>query len=228
MLIMQKKASHRKRNAKKEHILIMCAHNDDQIIGAGGTLAKYAKEGKKVITVIFSYGEGSHPWLKRHITREIRLKEAEKANKVLGCTDVVYLGLSDDEFIDKLNEKIKGRIKAIIMKKKPSKIFTHAPDDPHSHHRAVHDITLEVLDAIRYKCDVYTYDIWNPIKVKKRDAPKLVVDISDTFRTKIKAFECHKSQKATFFSLIWYVYLQAFFRGLDNDVKYAEVFHKDR
>jgi len=37
---------------KKETILVLAAHNDDQAIGAGGTLAKYAQEGKKVISLL--------------------------------------------------------------------------------------------------------------------------------------------------------------------------------
>jgi LmbE family N-acetylglucosaminyl deacetylase len=50
--------------AKKGTVLVIVAHNDDHIIGAGGTLAKYAQEGKKVRTIIMSYGESSHPHLK--------------------------------------------------------------------------------------------------------------------------------------------------------------------
>ena len=42
---------------RKEAVLFLCAHNDDQLIGAGGTIAKYAKEGKKIVTIVFSFGE---------------------------------------------------------------------------------------------------------------------------------------------------------------------------
>lgn len=39
-----------------ERILVIVAHSDDQMLGPGGTLVKYAKEGKEIHTVIFSYG----------------------------------------------------------------------------------------------------------------------------------------------------------------------------
>src|SRR5512137_2295312 len=42
-------------------VLIICAHSDDQVFGPGGTVAKYAKEGKRVHTIIFSYGEKGMP-----------------------------------------------------------------------------------------------------------------------------------------------------------------------
>ena len=42
----------------KNTVLVICAHPDDEIIGAGGTIATYAREGKDVITIIFSNGAG--------------------------------------------------------------------------------------------------------------------------------------------------------------------------
>ena len=48
-------------------MLVVCAHPDDNILGAGGTIAKYSSEGKKVITVIASYGESGNPWLKENV-----------------------------------------------------------------------------------------------------------------------------------------------------------------
>jgi LmbE family N-acetylglucosaminyl deacetylase len=56
--------------------------------------------------------------------------------------------------------------------------------------------------------------------------PKLVVDITDTLKTKVEAFRKHKSQVAAIFSLMWNIYLQAILNGFNNHVKYAEVFYK--
>ena len=67
-----------------ESILFLIAHNDDQLIGAGGTIAKYAKEGKKVVTIIFSFGESSNPLEQDIFTRRTRVKESKQAAKVLG------------------------------------------------------------------------------------------------------------------------------------------------
>ncbi len=67
----------------KDTILVVCAHNDDQLFGAGGTLAKYVKEGKRVVVVIFSYGELSHPWLKKDSIQKTRLDECEESDKII-------------------------------------------------------------------------------------------------------------------------------------------------
>jgi len=59
-------------------ILFLCAHNDDQIVGAGGTIAKYAKEGRKIVTIIFSFGETSMPYLQEKISRRTRVLESKR------------------------------------------------------------------------------------------------------------------------------------------------------
>ncbi len=79
---------------KKENILVICAHSDDQIIGPGGTLSKYIKEGKNVFTIICTYGEKANPWLKEHIAIKTRVREAETANKLIGGKEVIFLGLT--------------------------------------------------------------------------------------------------------------------------------------
>ena len=45
---------------QQDRILILAPHPDDEILGVGGTIAKYSKEGKNNYVVIFSYGEVSH------------------------------------------------------------------------------------------------------------------------------------------------------------------------
>ncbi len=217
--------------AKKDAILVLCAHNDDQIIGVGGTLAKYAKEGKRVITAIFAFGEMSHPHLKPEVITKTRINESIASDKILGGSGINYLGLTEHELGSIMKnpekkEKIKNAIKKMIAKENPSKIFTHSLDDPHTLHRNVYRIVMEVIKEISTKADVYSFDIWNPIKIRERNSPKLVVNITNTFDKKIRAFKAHKSQKMTIISLLWNVYLKAIMHGWNNQCKYAEVFYK--
>ena len=212
---------------KKETILVLAAHNDDQVIGAGGTLAKYVKEGKQFITVVFSYGERSHPHLKPEVIIEARKKEAEDCDKILGGSGIIYLNLQEGKFPQEFKDKkIKTKITNIIKKSKPSKIFTHSIDDPHPDHRAIYKLIDDIIKEDKLKCDVYSFDIWNIIKIKHRDKPKLVVDITKTFEKKVKALQVHESQKLAVTSLLWKMYIKDFTNGFNNNCKYAEVFIK--
>ncbi|MBD3202682.1 hypothetical protein GF327_00165 [Candidatus Woesearchaeota archaeon] len=221
------------KDQKQETVLVLCAHNDDQIIGVGGTLAKYAKQGKHIITVIFSYGEKSHPHLKKDVIIKQRVKESISANKILCGEDseIYYLGLSETKFTKEIKEKnIAKQIKKIIKEKKPGKIFTHSIDDPHPDHRAIYKFVSEFLEEINYKGDVYSFNVWNLfINIRKRDRPKMVVDVSDTFKIKMQAFERHKSQMVQArLPLTWSIYFRAILNGLMHKMKFAEVFFKIR
>ena len=211
----------------KETILVLAAHNDDQVIGAGGTLAKYVEEGKKFITVVFSYGEKSHPHLKPEVIIEKRKQEAEECDKILGGSGIIYFGLEEGKFPEQFKKKkIKAKIKSLIKKLKPSKIFTHSIDDPHPDHRAIYHLIDEIIAKEKLTCDVYSFDIWNVIKLKHRNKPKLVVNITKTFDKKVKAFDVHESQKLALTALLWKIYLKDYTNGFNHNCKYAEVFIK--
>ncbi|MFC1774686.1 PIG-L deacetylase family protein [Nanoarchaeota archaeon] len=210
---------------KKETILVLCAHNDDQVIGAGGTLAKYAKQGCIVKSIIFSFGASSHPHLKSELIIKTRIKESLQADRILKGSGVAYLGLKEGKFKEEIKKKkVKERLQLLIKKEKPSKIFTHSINDPHGDHKAVFNLVMEMLNVI--DCEVYTFEIWTLFRLHNRYKPKLFEDISDTFDSKIKAFKSHKSQKISIVNLILSVYFKAAFNGWKYNCKYGEVFNK--
>ena len=50
----------------KDIILVVAAHPDDEVLGCGGTLAKYAKNKNNIVNVLFiSDGESSRPVSKK-------------------------------------------------------------------------------------------------------------------------------------------------------------------
>ena len=210
-----------------EVILVFCAHNDDQVIGAGGTLARYAQEGKEIFTYIFSFGEKSHPHLQKKVIAKIRVRECKKADKILGIQNTFFFGIKENEFYEEFKRRnLKQKLINILHVAHPSKIFTHALDDPHPDHRAVHDCILTTVKEMKLSCDIYSFDIWNLVKISHRNEPKLVVNITDTFSKKIAALSCHKSQKLVIWLFTGRLYVEAFINGLNNNCKFAEVFHK--
>ena len=202
---------------------------DDGVIGAGGTLAKYAQEGKIIKTVVFSFGEKSHPHIKPQIIKLKRYEEALKADKIMGGAGIAFLDLREMRLrTDAHKQGTDGLIRDIILHEKPSKIFIHSINDPMPDHRAVHKLVLDVLGTIDLPVEVYEFEVWNILNIFHRDLPKLVVDVSDTFTTKIKAFKAHTSQKGALVALTWKLYLQAISHGLTFGYTYAEVFSRVR
>lgn len=209
--------------------LIICAHSDDQVIGAGGTIAKLAREGVDVRTFICSFGEQSHPHLKPVEVRKTRVAESQRANQILGGGTVLFLAMREGKFWEDYEERRWGeKLERHLTDFKPDYIFTHAADDPHPDHRAVYRIALDVYSRAGLRCEVYSFDVWTLFNIKKRRNPKLAIDITQTFTRKLDALSTFKSQKVALFTLLWSVYAKAIYYGLKRNVRYAEVFYKVR
>lgn len=215
--------------SKRDTILIFSAHSDDFVLGAGGTIARYVKEGKKARVIVFSYGEKSHPWLKKHITKKMRAEEAFQASKVLRCK-MSFLDLHEFNFYNEFAlGPARRELEWIIAKEKPSTIFTHSQEDPHPDHQAVNKITLELYNSIpeRSKPDVYMYSVWNPVSFRTK-YPALYVDVTKTFTMKLKALQKFHSQRLH----IAYPFLLLLFRtvkdGFHIGKRFGEHFFKIR
>ncbi|MBU0979297.1 MAG: PIG-L family deacetylase [Nanoarchaeota archaeon] len=211
----------------KETIMVICAHSDDQIFGCGGSIIKYANEGNDIYTVIFSYGESSHPLMERKYAVETRVKESRRVDKFIKGKGVTFLGLYEKSMARQIKEKgIEERLKKLISQKKPDFIFTHSPSDPHPAHQICFRTVLKTVNSMNFRGNMYSFDIWNPIKIRGRRNPRLVVDITSTFHKKLKALQLFKSQRIAYITLFPLIFFSAVANGLAHDMRYAEVFLK--
>ncbi len=200
--------------SRKEKIVVFSAHSDDFVIGAGGTIAKYTQQRNKVLAVVFSYGELSHPWLKKKVVQKMRYKETEDASKLLKCKSI-FFDLKEGKFLDDYHAKnLKESLIQLLEKEKPTKIFTHSHEDPHPDHRAIHEITLEVFNELKEKPEVYMYSIWNPVSFKTQ-YPSLYVNVSKTFSLKLKALWKFKSQKVH----VSYPFILLMYKAIKDGIK---------
>ena len=85
---------------------------------------------------------------------------------------------------------------------------------------------MKIVNNLKIKTNVYVYDVWNPLSLLNRNKPKLYVDISSTFKKKVKALNLFKTQKAIIAQLLPGIYLRAITNGLSFGSKYAERFTK--
>lgn len=215
--------------------MIVAAHSDDQIIGVGGTAAKYAREGHNVYTIVFSQGEISHPHLQEEFIVPTRERETLNADKIIGGKEVTFIGLPEKNINNaEALEEAKKKLQKLIEQYNPIRIFTHSLKDAHPVHKKTVNIVLEIIDSDPKfkKIEVLTFDIWNPFKFSKKKYPRLVIDISEDFKTKTKAIKCFKSQFSIYAFLnyfaYWIVCFKNFWNGRKHKTKYAEVFYKLR
>jgi LmbE family N-acetylglucosaminyl deacetylase len=215
-----------------KRILVLCAHPDDHILGVGGAMAKFAKEGYDVVTVIFSLGEFSHPHLKPDVVARMRKEESERADKVIGGTQLIILGLRETHFAqDAKRKRVKTRLIRLFNRLRAEKIFVHSDKDYHPHHRLVNKIACESMSSAQAKSELYSYDILR-LGGRPRKA-RLVIDTSGYHAVKQRALQCFKSQFRLFSHLTVFLTplliltaIRDHFNGLRFGKRTAEVFYR--
>lgn len=123
-------------------LMAVLAHPDDESLGFGGTLAKYAREGVDVHLVTATRGEGGrfrgyprdderHPG--PTALGRIREGELRRAAGILGIRDVSFLDYCD-QHLDRANpHEAIGRIVHHLRRVRPDVVVTFGPDGAYGH-----------------------------------------------------------------------------------------------
>ncbi|MFS8640416.1 MAG: bacillithiol biosynthesis deacetylase BshB2 [Symbiobacteriaceae bacterium] len=184
----------------KEHLLVIMPHPDDETFATGGTIALYAQRGVPVTYVCGTRGEmgrrmGRPPFATRESLPELREKELREACRILGITDLRFLGLWDKtvEFEDP--DVLAARLMAIIAEIRPSLIITYHPEySVHPDHMALGRATIRAVAQLPpdERPPVYTRAFGKASKVLGE--PDVVVDVRPVWDIKLAAIRAHRSQ----------------------------------
>jgi len=149
-------------------LLAIHAHPDDESLGTGGTLAKYAAEGVETVLVCCTRGEEGEflnpsldPSEFRDRITEVRMKELEEAIKILGVKRVYFLGYRDSgtagkpsnshprALVNADTKEATGRLVRIMREVRPQVVITYNEKGLYGHpdHIAVNKITLSAIAA---------------------------------------------------------------------------------
>lgn len=218
----------------KKRILIIAAHPDDEILGCGGTIARLTMCGYEAYTLILGEGITSRDNIRnrgQRINEIARLKkEAQKANKILGITDVFFCDFPDNRFDTVPILDIVKSIEMIKNKIKPEMIVTHYEKDLNIDHRIAY---RAVITAIRPLADegvreIYAFEVMSSTEWQYPSSfsPDVFFDISNTINLKVKALNQYKSELKNFPHprSLEGIELNAKYRGMSIGVSYAEAF----
>jgi LmbE family N-acetylglucosaminyl deacetylase len=189
------------------------AHPDDQEFTVAGTLAKWARAGCEVVSVILTSGDGgsndpAHGVEYKPILAQIREGEQSAANETIGIHKTVYLHLPDGELEPTV--ALRKELTRIIRAHKPDVVVTGDPQGVfygngyinHPDHRAAAQLaTYAVFPSAGSRlvfADLLA-EGFEPHNVKRLylhgpEKPDTWVDISDVIDVKIAALKKHASQ----------------------------------
>ena len=185
--------------------LVITPHPDDAEGGAGGTIARWSREGRKGVLVVCTNGDKgtSDRSISPASLARTREKEQRHAAEAMGISEVVWLGLPDQGLED--NSEFREKLVRQIRAHRPHTVITVDPARPYIRHRDHYMCGRVTLDAIFPSArDHLAYpehleEGLEPHKVRevylfRPDAPDTYLDITDTFGAKMEALHRHASQ----------------------------------
>ena len=192
-------------HTEQESILVVMPHPDDSESGAGGTIARWCAEGKKVVLVVCT--DGSKGTSDRSVDpielAKTREQETLNAARVYGLAEVVFLRLPDQALED--NDEFREKIVRQIRIHRPRIVLTVEPDRPYIRHRDHSMAGRVTLDAVfPYARDHLAFpehldEGLEPHKVEevwlfRPEEPDTYVDVTAYFETRQDALHSHLSQ----------------------------------
>ncbi len=203
--------------SKKEYLpksaMSIHAHPDDQDFTVAGTLAKWARAGCEVVSVIITSGDaGSNdPARGAEYKPELAaLREAEQtaANNILGVKETIYMRQPDGELEPTI--ALRREVTKLIRRYKPEVVVTGDPQAVfygngyinHPDHRAAAQLATYAVfpsSGSRLLFADLLAEGYEPHNVKRLylhgpEKPDTWVDIGETLEAKIAALKQHASQ----------------------------------
>ena len=192
-----------------ERILVVTAHPDDVDFGCAGSVAHWTDAGIEVSYCIATNGEagGFDDSVPRPTMAEIRQAEQRVAAKVVGVTDLTFLGYPDGRL--EATIELRREISRAIRRVRPQRVIGQSPERnyqriyaSHPDHLAAGDATIAAVYPDARNPFAHPelleegFEPWSVAEIYLMAAagPDVFVDITETFERKLDALRSHASQ----------------------------------
>lgn len=196
-------------------VMVFFAHPDDGEFMAGGTISKWASEGKEITLCVVTNGShGSNdPNVQREDLIKAREQEQHAAAKVTGASNIIFLGYEDchvEDSHDLRRDMIREmrRVKPdVVIGPDPTTFFFAQRYINHPDHRNVGRALCAALSPGVTTVPIYRSELYDkgfePHEVKAAlfgmsPDSDFFVDITDWMDKKVEAIMVHYSQAPEF------------------------------
>jgi LmbE family N-acetylglucosaminyl deacetylase len=197
-------------------VLVLAPHTDDGEFGCGGTVARFAAHGSRVVYAAFSAAEQS---VLPHLPADILRTEVRLATAVLGIAqhDCLVFDFEVRRFPE-MRQNILDRLIELEREFKPDIVFLPSVNDTHQDHQT---IAHEGFRAFK-RTTMLGYEVpWNNLDFRT----SCFVEMSDrNLDTKIAALAKYESQKHRTYANPEFIRSLASTRGVQIGKRYAETF----
>jgi LmbE family N-acetylglucosaminyl deacetylase len=190
-------------------VLVVAAHPDDELLGCGGTLARYADAGVDVHVLILAEGATAREDLAVGDARDVALQElraaATRAAEILGVHPPRFQGFPDNRMDELPLICVVKAVEAVVEAVRPDVVYTHHGGDLNIDHRIAHQAVLTACrplpeSGVRTVLSFETVSSseWASEAVGMPFRPQRFVDIGAHLDRKRRALACYETEMRPF------------------------------
>lgn len=179
-------------------VLVIAAHPDDEILGAGATFAKHVDAGDDVHAVVLS--EGATARYEDTMTSTLR-DCAERSAAVIGFSSIQFLSMPDQRLDALPLLEVTQSVESIVAGLGAQIIYTHNPSDVNSDHGVVARATWTACrpyaaPSVRrlLAFDTPSSTEWAWPMTGSAFQPAWFVDVGATLQRKLDAMACYEPE----------------------------------
>lgn len=200
------------------NVLIVGAHFDDSELGAGGTAAKLADQGKNVYKVTLTDNVTKFEQRDIQVDYDSSVAQSKKACEILGIHEIEFEAEECSNLV--YSKAVMQRLEAIIFKHSIDTVFIHFNEDMNRDHIEANNICLT---AARHCANIFEYQS-NGYILDNVFYPTFFVNISDYVEKKKLALSQYGTEHNRMNRLFNTVIERNHIWGYANEVEYAEGF----
>jgi len=188
-------------------ILVVAAHPDDEVLGCGGTIARFCESAAIHILIL---GEGcTSRYDSRSEASKVELerigKAARSAAKVLGAQSITLESFPDNQFDEPPLLSIVKCVEKVLGEIRPDVVYTHHPSDLNIDHKITFQAVLTSTRPLP-NCSVkelYTFETpsateWSFHQNHPVFKPNVFIDVSQSIENKLQAMEFYETEIRSF------------------------------
>jgi LmbE family N-acetylglucosaminyl deacetylase len=183
-------------------MLVIAPHPDDEVLGAGGTVARLSDAGAEVVVAIVT--RGAPPLFAEAATANVR-REARAAHARLGVARTVFLDHPAARLDQVPHHELNRALGELVREVAPDTLLLPFVGDIHLDHQLTF---LSAMVAARPQCAEFPGRIlcyetlsetnWNAPLMAPSFVPNVFVDISAQLERKLEAMSLFASQQRDF------------------------------
>ena len=181
----------------KRSVAVIVAHPDDEVLLAGGAMARHAEAGDTVRTLFLATGAAARGGRQTAYIKKLRA-QAARAAKVLGTAPPSFCDFPDNRMDTVPLLEVVQAVEAFLTKASATVIYTHHAGDLNIDHRIVHQAVMTACRPLPgstvhqiYSGEGLSSTEWSPVD---RFTPTAYVGIARFLDRKLQALNCYEDE----------------------------------